>query len=118
MNADERRFKRWLLSGLICVHLRLHSCFLVFAVLAALGLPCCASANPFAPLTAGEIRTTVRMIRAYGRAQGAPPATAHFSLIALAEPPKDLVLRGASVGRAAFAVIYDPPSNRTWEAVA
>jgi primary-amine oxidase len=116
MNTDERRFKRRV-SALICVNLRLNSCFFpVFAVLAASGLPC--SANPFAPLTAAEIRTTVRMIRAYGRAQGTPPATAHFSLIALAEPPKELVLRGASVGRAAFSVIYDPPSNRTWEAIA
>ena len=117
MNTDERRLKRQVLSALICVNPRLRPCFFpVLVVLAASGLPC--SANPFAPLTAAEIRTTVRMIRAYGRSQGAPPATAHFSLIALAEPPKELVLRGASVGRAAFAVIYDPPSNRTWEAIA
>jgi primary-amine oxidase len=58
------------------------------------------------------------MILAYGQSQGTPPPTARFSLIALAEPPKEVVLRGASVGRAAFAVIYDPPSNRTWEAIA
>jgi primary-amine oxidase len=117
MNTDKRRFTRLVLSALICVNLRRSAFFfLVLAVLAASGLPC--SANPFAPLTAGEIRTTVRMIRAYGRAQGAPPASARFSLIALAEPPKELVLRGASVGRAAFAVVYDPPSNRTWEAIA
>jgi len=88
------------------------------AFVAVLGFSCCASANPFAPLTAGEIRTVVRIIRAYGRAQGMPPPGALFSLIALAEPPKQLVLRGAPVGRAAFAVIYDPPTNRTWEAVA
>ena len=109
MNTDKRRFTRLVLSALICVNLRLNWCFFsVFVVLAASALPC--SANPFAPLTAAEIRTTARMIRSYGRVQGAPPAGARFSLIALAEPPKELVLRGASVGRAAFAVIYDPPA--------
>src|SRR6516225_22697 len=117
MNTDERRFKSWVLSAWICVNLRLKSRFFSgLALLAASGLPC--SANSFAPLTAAEIRTTARMIRSYGRVQGAPPATARFALIALAEPPKELVLRGASVGRAAFAVVYDPPSNRTWEAIA
>src|SRR5215831_7969913 len=116
MNTDQRRLKAKALPALICINLRPNSIFTTFVLVAVSGLTC--FANPFAPLTAGEIRTAVRMIRGYGRAQGLPPATARFSLIALAEPPKDLVLRGASVGRAAFTVIYDPPSNRTWEAVA
>jgi primary-amine oxidase len=76
--------------------------------------PWCAAANPFAPLSAGEIRSTVRIIRGYGRIS----QRAHFSLIALAEPPKDAVLRGEATARRAFAVIYDPAANRTWEAVA
>ena len=77
------------------------------------GIRCCV-ANPFAPLSAGEIRSAVRLIRASSRLS---PGI-RFSMLATAEPPKDLVLRGAPVPRKAFAVLYDAPANRTWEAVA
>jgi primary-amine oxidase len=83
-------------------------------LLAAIGSWCAAAPNPFAPLTAGEIRAAVRMIRGYGRvSQGA-----QFSFIALEEPPKDAVLRGEQSPRRAFAVVYDPAANRTWKAIA
>jgi primary-amine oxidase len=71
------------------------------------------AANPFAPLTAREIRTTVRIIRSYGRIS----QRAHFSFVALAEPPKDAVLRGDSIPRRASAVVYDPTGDHTWEAI-
>ncbi len=70
--------------------------------------------HPLAPLTAAEIGTAARIIKASGRV----PAGARFSLIALDEPPKELVLRKISVPRRAFAVIYDGQANRTWEALA
>ncbi len=71
------------------------------------------AANPFAPLTAREIRTTVRIIRSYGRIS----QRAQFSFVALAEPPKDAVLRGDSIPRRASAVVYDPTGDHTWEAI-
>lgn len=46
------------------------------------------------------------------------PESAHFSLISLDEPPKEMVLRQIQVPRRAFAVVYDMDSNRTWEALA
>src|SRR5205807_6869486 len=73
-----------------------------------------ASSHPLTPLSAAEIRDAVRIYRASGHA----PASARFHFIALDEPPKDAVLRHASVPRRAFAVIYDRATNRTGEAVA
>ena len=61
-----------------------------------------------------EIRETVRILKASGRLPAAP----RFSLIALEEPVKDLVLRNAAVPRRAFAVVYDRGANRTYEAIA
>jgi primary-amine oxidase len=72
----------------------------------------CAS-NPLAPLTESEMRSAAAIVKTSGRA----PNTAIFSLIALQEPPKDAVLKQTPVPRRAFAVIYDYPSDRTWEAV-
>ena len=72
------------------------------------------AAHPLSPLTAGEIRAAVKIIRASGRV----PATARFALIALDEPPKDSILRKLSVPRRAFAVIYDRAADRTAEAIA
>ena len=69
--------------------------------------------HPLAPLTAGEIGAAVSIVRASGRL----PAGARFSLVALDEPPKELVRRKISVPRRAFAVIYDGQANRTWEAL-
>ena len=70
--------------------------------------------NPLAPLTVAEMRAAAAIVKSSGRA----PSTAIFSTIALQEPPKDAVLKQTPVPRRAFAVIYDYPSNRTWEAVA
>jgi primary-amine oxidase len=89
-------------------------CALGLLLAAAVAAPPAFAANPFAPLTAREIRATVRMIRAYGRVS----QRARFSFIALDEPPKQMVLRGETPPRRSFAVVYDPAANRTWEAVA
>jgi primary-amine oxidase len=73
-----------------------------------------AAPHPLTPLTAAEIRSAVRIIRGSNRL----PASARFSLIALAEPPKSEVLRNASLPRRAFAVVYDDDADRTYEAIA
>jgi primary-amine oxidase len=73
-----------------------------------------AAPHPLAPLTAAEIRDAVRIFRASGHA----PATARFHFLSLQEPPKEAVLRHASMPRQAFAVIYDHAANRLGEAVA
>ena len=70
--------------------------------------------HPLSPLSAAEIRAASKIVRNSGQL----PATARFSQIALDEPAKELVLRNTVLPRRAFAVIYDYPSNRTWEAVA
>src|SRR5205085_216369 len=70
--------------------------------------------HPLAPLTPGEIRTAVKVVRASGRV----PLGARFSMIALDEPPKELVLRNIDIPRRAFAIIYDDQANRAWEALA
>src|SRR5205085_10296394 len=79
-----------------------------------LGVSCQAAPNPFAPLSAAEIRAAVRAFRDSGRL----PRGAVFSLIALDEPAKDVVLRGSDPPRRAFAVIYDRIANLTWEGIA
>ena len=73
-----------------------------------------ARAHPLSPLTAGEIAAAVRIFRTSGHA----PESARFNFIALDEPPKEAVLRGAAVPRRAFAVIYDYATNRLGEAIA
>ncbi|HUI76974.1 MAG TPA: primary-amine oxidase [Bryobacteraceae bacterium] len=73
-----------------------------------------ALSHPLTPLTSAEVRIAVKILRDSGRL----PAGARFSLISLAEPPKEQVLSGATVPRRAFAVIYDARQNRTWEAIA
>jgi len=70
--------------------------------------------HPLAPLTAAEIRAAVRILRASPRM----PARARFSLVALDEPPKELVLRKVAMPRRAFAVIYDDAADKTFEATA
>jgi primary-amine oxidase len=70
--------------------------------------------HPLAPLTANEIRAAVRILNASGRV----PPGARFSLVALDEPPKELVLRQVALPRRAFAVVYDDAANQTWEALA
>ena len=68
--------------------------------------------HPLAPLTAAEIRDAARIIRPR------VPASARFSIIALDEPPKEIVLRQIAAPRRAFAILYDTDANRTWEAIA
>ena len=70
--------------------------------------------HPLTPLTAAEIRGAASVCKASGQF----PASARFAQIALDEPAKALVLRKAAIDRRALAVIYDYPSNRTWEAIA
>ena len=68
--------------------------------------------HPLAPLNASEIRAAAELLR-----PRVPPST-RFSLVTLDEPPKEMVLRALPTPRRAFAVLYDPESNQTWEAVA
>jgi primary-amine oxidase len=70
--------------------------------------------HPLAPLTAEEIAAAARIVKNSGRF----PATARFAQLVLDEPAKELVLRRAPMERRALAVVYDYPSDRTWEAVA
>jgi primary-amine oxidase len=84
--------------------------FLIYSTAACLS----AAPHPLSPLTAAEIRAAAGLLRASSRF----PAGAIFSLIALDEPPKELVLANTAVPRRAFAVIYDRKRNQTFEAVA
>ena len=76
--------------------------------------PAVAAPHPLAPLTADEIRAAASLLRSSNRF----PAGAGFNLIALDEPPKELVLAKTAVPRRAFAVVYDRKRNQTWEAIA
>ena len=73
-----------------------------------------AAPHPLSPLTAGEIRAAANLLRSSDRF----PAGGIFSLIALDEPPKEMVLAKTAVPRRAFAVIYDRKRNQTFEAIA
>ena len=68
--------------------------------------------HPLAPLSAAEIREATALLKPRAA------ASARFVLITLDEPPKEMVLRAMPTPRRAFAVLYDPDSNATWEAVA
>ena len=79
-------------------------------------VPALAQQHPLDPLTAAEIRTAARVIRA------APgfPEHGKFATLVLKEPAKADVLAfapGAPVAREAFAIILDRIHNRTFEAV-
>src|SRR5437764_6968233 len=87
---------------------------LAWAALFALGFACYAAPHPLTPLSATEIRAATAIFRSSGRL----PADARYSFLALDEPPKDAVLRNADVPRRAFAIVYDPAANKTYEAVA
>ena len=82
------------------------------AVLAACGTTPPQIPHPLTPLSAAEIRDAAQIIRTR------VPESARFSIIALDEPPKEIVLRQVPTPRRAFAVLYDMDANRTWEAVA
>lgn len=93
-------------NGVACVSKR----FLLLGICAAQLF----AANALAPLTAEEIRSAVAILRTSGHV---PPGT-RFSQISLQEPDKELVVRSAAVPRRAFAIIYEPRENKTFEAVA
>jgi primary-amine oxidase len=82
------------------------------AVLVSCGTAPPTAPHPLAPLSAAEIRDAAQLIRPR------VPETARFSIVALDEPPKEIVLRQIPTPRRAFAILYDPESNRTIEAVA
>ena len=84
-----------------------------FWVLAVCASPLFA-ANVLAPLSPDEIRSAAALLKSSGQV----PRGARFCQISLAEPPKNLVLQGAPVPRRAFAVIYNPGADKTFEAVA
>jgi primary-amine oxidase len=72
--------------------------------------------HPLDPLTAAEIRTAVRVLRAHPDV----PAQALFPVIALNEPPKSEVLAhkaGTAFRREAAVVVFDRPAGRTVEAI-
>src|SRR5437764_13787970 len=89
--------------------------FAALCCVAAAALDCGAAPNPFAPLTAAEIRAAVAIFKTSGRLRG----TYRFNFLALDEPAKAVVLRGAAeIPRRAFAIIYNRDANKTYEAVA
>ncbi len=104
MNTDERRSFYPCSSAFICGPI-------LFLLLLAAPL---FAANPLAPLTAEEIRSAVAILKTAGHVGPG----ARFSQISLQEPDKELVLRSATVPRRAFAIIYQPRENKTFEAVA
>ena len=73
-------------------------------------------AHPLDPLTAREITVAVQALRAHPQV----PAGSLFPSIALSEPPKQYVRdyrSGTPVRREAFALVFDRPGNRTFEAI-
>jgi primary-amine oxidase len=71
---------------------------------------------PLDPLSGPEIRTAIKAIEASTSFQ----AGAFFPIVTLKEPPKAAVLAwspGKPFTREAFANVYEPKSNRLWEAV-
>ena len=87
---------------------------LFFVFLCVAGRAPAAEPHPLSPLTAEEIRAAAKIFKGSGRF----PRGAGFSLLALDEPPKELVLRKAAIPRRAFAVIFDRAGNHTFEAIA
>ena len=84
------------------------------AALLFLGSTCYAAPHPLTPLSAAEIRASTAIFRGSGKL----PADARFAFLTLDEPPKDIVLRNAEAPRRAFAIVYDPAANKTYEAIA
>ena len=72
--------------------------------------------HPLDPLTADEIRAAVALLRAE-RGLG---AQTRFVTVALREPPKEVVrafVEGDPMDREAFAVVFDPADDSTYEAI-
>ena len=91
-------------------------CLLTLSLTASAQTPAAAARHPLDPLTGPEIERATAVL------QKAPqwPARGQFVMVALKEPLKSEVLAfkpGAPLRRQASAIILDPPSNRTIEAV-
>jgi primary-amine oxidase len=74
-----------------------------------------AAAHPLDPLTVAEIKRAADILK-----QQKLPKGVLFPAITLHEPPKQTVLDfrpGQDVPREAFAEVYDPTSNKTWEGI-
>jgi primary-amine oxidase len=74
-----------------------------------------APAHPLDPLTVAEIERAAGILR-----QQKLPEGVLFPAITLHEPPKQTVLNfrpGQAAPREAFAEVYDPKSNQTWEGI-
>jgi primary-amine oxidase len=72
--------------------------------------------HPLDPLTGAEITSAARLLQAAGKVND----RSRFSTIVLHEPPKAEVLRhrpGTDFRREAFAVVYQPDVNLTYETV-
>ena len=73
-------------------------------------------AHPLDPLSAAEIQTAVAVLRTHPDV----PAGALFPMVSLQEPAKTVVAAfkpGTPSTREAFVVIFDRPTNRTFEAI-
>ena len=74
------------------------------------------TAHPLDSLSAAEIRLAVSVLRNHREM----PATALFPVISLHEPPKAVVggfKPGMPITREAFVVVFDRPTNSTFEAI-
>ncbi len=72
--------------------------------------------HPLDPLSKEEITAAVQILKDAGKVG----PESRFAFLGLHEPRKDEVLRfkaGSPVRREAFAVVYEPAANRTYEAV-
>jgi primary-amine oxidase len=78
------------------------------AVLMASGSP-----SPLDPLTSSEVSTVFSAIEAYSRF----PVGSFFPTVKLNEPEKSDLLGGGPIPREAFANVYDPATNRLFEAI-
>ncbi len=72
--------------------------------------------HPLDALTKDEVATTVEILKTTGKVS----ERSRFPIIVLNEPPKEEALSfepGRPVKREAFAVVYERPSNQTFEAI-
>lgn len=73
-------------------------------------------AHPLDPLSETEMETALNVLKASPDL----PSSVVYPYLALREPPKDVALKyrpGEWSHREAVAEVFDPPSNRLWEAV-
>ena len=90
------------------------TCILFFIF--ALNLSAQKPQHPLDPLTASEITSAVKLLRASPEF----PKVALFSTVVLNEPPKEVVMSykaGMPIHREAFAVVFDKVGNKTFESV-